>query len=156
MRHGQPSVAFDRGAEHVRALIEANDTTAIAAAELARDHPRAGRDVEHDVGGCRGDRGDERVAPARILAEREDRSDAVVGVVDRKRPKLLRRGIWRHGQPVCLAAVKPAVALVLVGSEIGLPDTGRLGHHAGRCPDRFPGICGALIQLDVAVYILRR
>ena len=76
------AVAFDRGAEHVRALIDANDTAAIAAAELARDHPRAGRDVEHDVGGCRGDRGDERVAPARILAEREDRSDAVVGVGD--------------------------------------------------------------------------
>src|SRR5204863_8226883 len=70
------------GEEQTRALTEANDTAAIAAAELARDHRRAGRDVEHDVRGCRGDRGDERVAPARILAEREDRSGAVVGVGD--------------------------------------------------------------------------
>ena len=46
--------------------------------ERLRDHPRPGRDIEHPVGGARIDRIDDHATPPRILAEREDRRDAIV------------------------------------------------------------------------------
>jgi hypothetical protein len=46
--------------------------------ERARDHAGAGRDVEDEVARLRVHGRDERAPPARILAEREDRGDAVV------------------------------------------------------------------------------
>src|SRR6185503_20726550 len=64
--------------EHVRAAIETDDPAAIALREFDGNEPGAGRDIEHDVVRIGSDRRDERVAPARILTEREQRAGAVV------------------------------------------------------------------------------
>src|SRR5258706_6927334 len=71
-----------RDREHVGALVESDDATAVAPHERLGDHARSGRDVEHAIAGTRPDRIDERAAPARILPEREDRRDAVVRPAD--------------------------------------------------------------------------
>src|SRR5258706_5534428 len=71
-----------RDREHVGALVEPDDAAAVAPHKRLGDHARAGRDVEHAIAGTRSDRVDERAAPARILAEREDRTDAVVRPAD--------------------------------------------------------------------------
>ena len=68
--------------EHVRAAIETDDAAPVAARELDRDEARARRDVEHDIVRIGADSIDERVAPARVLSEREQRARAVVRARD--------------------------------------------------------------------------
>ena len=76
---GQPGEMGARPVEHRLALIEADDLAATAPGEREGDHARTRGDIEHALAGARVDRPNERVAPARILAEAEHRAHTVVG-----------------------------------------------------------------------------
>ena len=76
------AVVRGRGPEHVRALIQSDHPAAIPRDELASDEARPGRDIEDRLAGLGLDRRDERATPARVLAEAEDRSSALVGGTD--------------------------------------------------------------------------
>src|SRR5207253_10724212 len=67
-----------RGREHLRALVDADDGAAVLPDELAPDQPRPRRDVEHRLSGPDVDARDEEAAPARILAEGQQRAVTVV------------------------------------------------------------------------------
>src|SRR4029079_17270772 len=68
--------------QHLRALVEARHPEA-ASEERLGDEPGTRRDVEH-VPAIRRQALDEEPAPARILPERESRSDTVVGRAERR------------------------------------------------------------------------
>ena len=74
----EDAVTLASAREHVGALIETDDVAAIPADELRRDHAGAGGYVEDAIVATRVDRLDGRMAPARILTERQDRGDAVI------------------------------------------------------------------------------
>jgi len=66
------------GAEHRLALIDRHDLATRAPGQRRRDHPGAGGDVQDALSGPRLQGSDQRPAPARILAEAEQRAHAVV------------------------------------------------------------------------------
>jgi len=66
---GEEAVPVARGGEHVGALIEPDDAAPVPRAQCGCDHAGPGRDVEDELARLRIDRGDERAAPAGILAE---------------------------------------------------------------------------------------
>ncbi len=74
-----PRDALVRDGEHLGALVEADDGAARPAHELDRHRRRSGRDVEHRFAGGDVRSSDEKAAPARILAEREEAGIPVVG-----------------------------------------------------------------------------
>ncbi|OLD51364.1 MAG: hypothetical protein AUI58_07735 [Chloroflexi bacterium 13_1_40CM_2_70_6] len=75
---GKVAVATRRRREHVGALVEPDDATAVTAPRRLRDEPGPRSDVEDDVVGACVERRDEGTAPPRVLAERKQRTGAVV------------------------------------------------------------------------------
>jgi hypothetical protein len=70
--------------EHLLALIDGDHATAVAAHELARDSARPAGDVENGLLGPCVDPRDEKGAPPRILAEREEARVALVRLGKRR------------------------------------------------------------------------
>lgn len=70
--------------EHLGALVDTDDRAARPADELDRDSGSSCRDVEDGVARLRGEAGDEKPAPARILPERQEGGIAVVGRAERR------------------------------------------------------------------------
>ena len=79
-RYAVPEAAL-RDLEHLEALVEPGDPES-SPDELGRDEPRSRGDVE-DATAVHRQAGDEEAAPARVLAERERRADAVVRGAER-------------------------------------------------------------------------
>jgi hypothetical protein len=71
-----------RSAEHLCALVDSRDAVS-PAQELGCDEAGAGRGVEHVAVVAR-QAGDEELAPERVLPERQDGADAVVGGAERR------------------------------------------------------------------------
>ena len=77
-RDGQPCGSTDARLQHRRARIQRDDPPPpVGPNEFARDEPGAGRDIEDR--GPRSDARDEEPAPARVFAERQQRTHPVVG-----------------------------------------------------------------------------
>ena len=114
-----------RGGEHILALVHADDRAPVGADELLGHQAGASRDVEHAVLGDGVDPRDEGAPPARILAEAEQRADAIVVAPEareelqrahrsrggaHRRRRALRSGLERgvHGLHPRPVAVEPA------------------------------------------------
>ena len=67
-----------RRGQHLGALVEPDHRDAVAAHEIARDHPGPGRHVEDPLAGAGVERRHHRRPPARVLAEAQRGADAVV------------------------------------------------------------------------------
>src|SRR6516225_6364266 len=67
-------------------------------------------------------------------------------IIDCDGPELLNRRIGRNVQAVCLAARQPLAILVLIGGDISLTDTRRLGEHCIRDRDGLVEKRGAFVQ----------
>ena len=119
----EPGVGGDRGAgpaEHRRALVETDDAAAPAPDQRPRDEAGPAGDVEDAVLGRRPDGGDGRAAPARILAEAEQRAELVV----------VRRQPPEHVERVLLSLRAGCVHAVSV------PDRGRALRFGGSASAR--------------------
>jgi hypothetical protein len=73
-----------RFAEHLRALVDADDSTPAALEELSRHRPGSGSDIEHNGVSICLDSRDEELPPARVLPEGQQRGVPVI-----------RRAEWR-------------------------------------------------------------
>lgn len=76
--------AVSSGREHLGALIESDDSTAMGSGELDRDGGGAGGDVEDRVLRLDAHARDEEGAPARVLPEREQARRPIVGRPERR------------------------------------------------------------------------
>ena len=105
-----------RDGEHRLALVEPHDLAVAATGKRERDQPGAGRDVEQALAGTRLNGGNQRAAPARVLAEAQDRTHQVIAArqtgEQRQRLMLARRGrgvrgrCHRGAQAYALAAAR--------------------------------------------------